>query len=141
MNHKIKRIVAREGLIILGFVIFGLYIKPLLQNIPNLPGDTLTYKYEYEGKMYSFDAIDNGGPDFFSNEKISAEFNKRYGLHLTSEDIVHSKYWLPETSKFVPLNWLRYKFVTINVFFIYGLYWLIRFVIWAIRTLRANRLT
>lgn len=140
---KIKRLIAREGLVILGciaitlmiFLSVNLFPKTELPHVYSISSGGHTRHLsleEYQGyftdsdKSEIFDNLVNKFPDEFS--KPDSEISK-FASYPSDFEI---KYQGDKSLRFIIGNIASYSFL------IYPIYLLIRFIIWAVRTLKSK---
>ena len=122
MNPKIKKIIAREGLIILGIILIGILIistswvyLPYYKRPPtDLLADKPTKDYyaeEIAGKKPSLDEIFKPTP-----EEAITELNRRVDARRSDASLIGFLF----------------------ILFGYPIYLLIRFIIWSIKTLKGK---
>ena len=127
MNTKLKKIIAREGLIILLIILLGIATRilpnPIVLSEKERPVDLLTEKKikvtdDSTGIKY-YTIVKK---DFDPFDKVEAE--NQITKFLKTAEIVKKE--------IVDLN-NKLLFIVLSI---YPLYWLIRFILWAIKTLK-----
>lgn len=139
MELKTKKIIARQGLIIISLLLLSV----LLISMGFFIKVDLPYRYELSlsGKAYKFNTK-NYFDDWSFDDKIGVlraikiknpEDFPNKNLDLLRDD--HEIKYLGEKLSYRIQN-LCFSLAHIVLFGIYPLYWLTRFIIWAIKTLR-----
>ena len=148
----VKKIIAREGLVVMGIVLVGV----CLLNTPNIFSITVSVGKEYEDTAKKIETLYQTPRynNFDIDTKLDLEVYRRLLLQGETPDkqaLMSLNAWLDGTSKLFPDEVYgpdgseRLGVSEVNPFHIIGgnvlvfgypLYWLLRFIRWAILTLR-----
>lgn len=147
---NIKKIIAREGLIILGCVACAIFFYTVSSFLP-YSRPTYVYKCSTGGRIYQIEKEDYiYGFDLEEKRAMLKDIIRKYPADITepTKTIVEEFKGIPADfeaelfkTKYTVIGHIKNLFETLAIwalFLAYPLYLIIRFTIWAIRTLRKN---
>jgi len=147
MTDKTKKIIAREGLVIVGIILLGI----CLLNTPNVSFSKLDVKKEYKETVLKIRDFTKSSRYAKLGEKDKAllELYRRYLERGIPPDKISFDWlnkWLDGEGHLFPLEMYNFNKVIeenrihtlglIILVFGYPFYWIIRFIIWAVKTLK-----